>query len=248
MTTISGNTALVTGASRGFGLGIATALVKAGGHVVGLARDPAALAEVRSALGDGFTGVTGDATDAALAGHLLDTYRPTTLVLNAGAVPLGRPIQLHTWETFGRAWETDVKQVFSWVREALLGPLAPGSTVISFSSGAALFGSPMSGGYAGAKATVRFISQYAAAESDAGELGIRFVSVLPKLTPNTAAGAAGARAYARRAGLDLDSYIRQLGPTLTAEDVGAMIAELAADDDRTARAYLAGPDGLTSLD
>jgi hypothetical protein len=35
-------------------------------------------------------------------------------------------------------------------REALLAPLAPGSTVISLSSGAALCGSPLSGGYAGA--------------------------------------------------------------------------------------------------
>jgi hypothetical protein len=33
--------------------------------------------------------------------------------------------------------------------------------VLTISSGAALRGSPLSGGYAGAKATVRFISAYA---------------------------------------------------------------------------------------
>lgn len=58
--------------------------------------------------------------------------------------------------------------MFEWVREALLAPLAPGSTVITMSSGAALAGSPLSGGYAGAKAAIRFPTSYAAAESGWG--------------------------------------------------------------------------------
>ncbi len=40
-TGIAGATALVTGASRGFGRGIATALSQAGAQVAGVARDPA---------------------------------------------------------------------------------------------------------------------------------------------------------------------------------------------------------------
>ncbi len=67
-------------------------------------------------------------------------------------------------------------------REALLLPLEPGSAVIAFSSGAAVNGSPISGGYAGAKATMRFIASYAASESGRNALGIRFTSVLPQLT------------------------------------------------------------------
>lgn len=46
---LAGATALVTGASRGFGQGIATAL--SGAHVVGVARDPAPLEELRAQLG-----------------------------------------------------------------------------------------------------------------------------------------------------------------------------------------------------
>src|SRR5262245_63821858 len=42
---LSGTTALVTGASRGFGCGIAAALSKAGAQVVGVARDRARLEE-----------------------------------------------------------------------------------------------------------------------------------------------------------------------------------------------------------
>ena len=40
---LAGATALVTGASRGFGRGIATALNRAGAQVVGVARDRDAL-------------------------------------------------------------------------------------------------------------------------------------------------------------------------------------------------------------
>ena len=123
-----------------------------------------------------------------LAGQLIDAYRPGMLVLNAGAFPLPRPLHQHTWQTFSRNWEVDVQHAFHWVREALLRPLEPGSTVIAVSSGAALRGSPLSGGYAGAKATIRFLAAYAADESHRDGLGIRFSAVLPQLTPATGLG------------------------------------------------------------
>jgi NADP-dependent 3-hydroxy acid dehydrogenase YdfG len=82
---IAGATALVTGASRGFGRGIATALSEAGARVVGVARDRAPLEELRAELGASFTAVSADAADPTVAGQLIDTYRPAILVLNAGA-------------------------------------------------------------------------------------------------------------------------------------------------------------------
>jgi NADP-dependent 3-hydroxy acid dehydrogenase YdfG len=144
---------------------------------------------VRAQLGNTFTPVVADAADPVVAGQLIDAYQPRTLVLNAGASPLARPIHQHTWETFSRNWHVDVQQVFNWTREALLHPLAPGSAVIAFSSGAAVKGSPLSGGYAGAKAAVRFVSSYAAEESERDALGIKFAAVLPQLTPETDLGA-----------------------------------------------------------
>ena len=66
-----------------------------------------------------------------------------------------RPLQYQTWETFSVNWHTDVKIAFTWLREALLKPLPPGSRVVVVSSGAAINGSPASGGYAGSKATQR---------------------------------------------------------------------------------------------
>ena len=199
---IAGVTALVTGASRGFGRGVATALSRAGAQVVGVARDCAPLEELRAELGGAFTAVPADAADPVVAGQLIDTYRPAILVLNAGATPLPRPVQHHTWQTFSRNWEVDVAHVFHWTREALLTPLAPGSTVVTLSSGAALRGSPLSGGYAGAKAAIRWLTTYAAEESGRDKLGIRFVSLLPQLTPATALGAVFAAAYAARQDTD----------------------------------------------
>jgi NAD(P)-dependent dehydrogenase (short-subunit alcohol dehydrogenase family) len=244
---LSGTTALVTGASRGFGRAIAVALSSRGAHVAGVARDPGRLEELRAQLGGTFTPVAADAADPVVAAQLLDKYRPRTLVLNAGATPLTRPIHRQTWQTFSRNWEVDVQHVFNWTREALLLPLEPGSVVIAISSGAAVNGSPLSGGYAGAKATIRHIASYAADESGRSGLGIRFTSVLPQLTPETELGAAAVAAYAARQGTGIPAFLDRLGPPLTPEQVGAAIADIAAGpaDDRDA--YLLTSAGLSPV-
>ena len=244
---LSGTTALVTGASRGFGRAIAVALHEAGADVVAVARNAEQLSQLRSELGGSLAIESADVADPVVAGSLLERYRPKTLVLNAGAPPLMRPLQHQTWQTFSRNWEVDVAQAFHWIREALLLPLAPQSTVIAMSSGAALFGSPLSGGYAGAKAAIRFIAAYAAEESVRAQLGIRFVSVLPKLTPATDLGSAAVAAYARRSGIDVDEFVRQMGPTIGPEHAGKHIADLASSTDQEPGAYLLTPDGLSSV-
>jgi NADP-dependent 3-hydroxy acid dehydrogenase YdfG len=219
-------TALVTGASRGFGRAIAIALATHGAHVVGVARDRDRLEEVHAQLGGTFTPVAADAADPVVAGLLLDKYRPRTLILNAGAAPLTRPIHRQTWATFSRNWEVDVQHAFNWTREALLLPLEPGSVVIAMSSGAAVKGSPVSGGYAGAKATIRFIASYAAAESRRSTLGITFTAVLPQLTGETDLGATAVAAYAARQGVDVPASLDGLGPALTPEQVGTAIVDI----------------------
>jgi NAD(P)-dependent dehydrogenase (short-subunit alcohol dehydrogenase family) len=240
---IAGATALVTGASRGFGRGIATALSRAGAQVVGVARDRGPLDALRAELGGSLTAVAADAADPNVAGQLIDAHKPRILVLNAGATPLPRPIQHHTWETFSRNWDVDVRHVFHWTRETLLAPLAPGSIVIALSSGAALRGSPLSGGYAGAKAAIRWLTAYAAQESGREGLGIRFVSLLPQLTPATELGAVFAAAYADRAGGPAGGQ----GPALTPERVGQAVTELVTGSDSGQDAFLLTAAGLSPL-
>lgn len=224
---LAGTTAIVTGASRGFGRAIATALAGAGAQVVGVARGRARLDELRDELGETFTPVAADAADPEVAERLINEHRPRTLVLCAGASPAMSPLQDQTWEGFSQNWNVDVAQAFHWSRLALRGALAAGSSVIAMSSGAAVNGSPLSGGYAGAKAAVKFVADYAAIESERAGLGIRFVSVLPRLTPATDLGAKAVAAYADRQGVDVATFVNAGGPALTAEQVGRSVVDLA---------------------
>ncbi|WP_431958723.1 SDR family oxidoreductase [Nocardia lijiangensis] len=244
---LEGTTAIVTGASRGFGRGIARALSAAGAHVVGVARTSAPLDAVRDELGATFTAVAADAADPVTASRLLNEHRPRTVVLCAGAAPRMSPLQDQTWETFSQNWNVDVAQAFHWTREALRRPLAPGSSVIAISSGAAINGSPLSGGYAGAKATVKLIATYAAVESERAGLGIRFVSVLPQLTPATDLGAAAVAAYAERQGVDVDTFVRSSGPALTPEQVGKSVLEIATAERPVHHANLLTSAGISPL-
>ena len=244
---LAGTTAIVTGASRGFGRGIASALAAAGADVVGVARTSADLDDVHDRLGDRFTAVTADAADPATGPRLIDEYRPRTVVLAAGAAPTMSPLHEQTWESFSQNWNADVAQAFHWIRHALRRPLAPGSAVIAISSGAAIKGSPLSGGYAGAKATVRLIADYAAMESERAALGISFVSVLPNLTPATDLGAKAVAAYAKRQGVDVDTFVQSLLPALTAEQVGKSVLEIATGLQRGHRAYTLTSAGLSPL-
>ncbi|OBF47529.1 short-chain dehydrogenase [Mycobacterium sp. 852002-50816_SCH5313054-b] len=246
MNNLSGKTALVVGASRGLGRGIALATATAGASVIAVSRSATTFPEPDGA--GSVQAIVADAADASVPGSLLDRYDPDLLVLVAGATPLIRPLQHHTWETFSANWNTDVRIAFHWLREALLKPLRPGSTVVVVSSGAALAGSPLSGGYAGAKATQRFISGYAQDEADRAGLGITFTAVLPRITPLTDLGRPAVRAYAARNGQSEEEYVRQLGEPVSPGSAGAAVVELArADTAGVAPGYLLTGAGLQKL-
>lgn len=225
MNNLTGQTALVVGASRGLGRGIATAASEAGAAVIAVSRTATTFPEPAGDAG-GIQAVRADAADPSVAGDLVDRYEPQILVLVAGATPLIRPLQHQTWETFSANWNTDVRIAFHWLREALLKPLRPGSRVVVVSSGAALAGSPLSGGYAGAKATQRFLTAYAQEESDRADLGITFTALLPRITPLTELGRPAVRAYAARSGQSEEDYVKQLGEPLTPQAAGASVVEL----------------------
>jgi NAD(P)-dependent dehydrogenase (short-subunit alcohol dehydrogenase family) len=244
---LSGRTTIVVGASRGLGRGIATAFAEAGARVVAVARTAPPFAG--PAKGGGTIQLeVADASDPTVAGSLLDRYEPEVLILVAGASPLVRPLQHHTWETFSVNWHTDVRIAFHWLREVLLKPLRPGSRVVVISSGAALAGSPLSGGYAGAKATQRFITGYAQDEAKRAGLGITFTAVLPRLTPLTDLGRPAVRAYAARSGQSEEEYLGQFGEPLSPELAGAAMVELVrADAASVSPGYLLAGDGLQKL-
>jgi NAD(P)-dependent dehydrogenase (short-subunit alcohol dehydrogenase family) len=247
MSDLSDRTTVVVGASRGLGRGIASAFAEAGAPVVAVARSGPALAELATTNANIRTEVA-DAADATVAGSLLDRHEPEVVILVAGASPLMRPLQHQTWETFSVNWHTDVRIAFHWLREALLKPLPPGSRVVVVSSGAAVAGSPLSGGYAGAKATQRFITGYAQNEANRAGLGITFTAVLPRITPLTDLGRPAVRAYAARSGQSEEEYLEQMGEPLSPEAAGAALLELVRADAATvAPGYLLTGAGLQKL-
>jgi NAD(P)-dependent dehydrogenase (short-subunit alcohol dehydrogenase family) len=216
------------GASRGLGRGIATEFARAGAPVIALARTAAPV--VDPAGGGRIQHEVADAADARVAASLLDRYEPEVIVLVAGASPLLRPLQHQTWEAFSVNWHVDVRIAFHWLREALLKPLRPGSWVIVISSGAALQGSSLSGGYAGAKATQRFITAYAQEESNRAGLDITFTAVLPRITPLTDLGRPAVAAHAARSAQTEQEYLHQFGEPLTPEVAGAALVQLVQDE------------------
>jgi len=88
--TYKSQTAIVTGASRGLGRGIAQALAAKKIRVVALALDAERLAPVARELGAEM--VVADVADSAISGRLLQELQPDLLVLCAGALPLLRPL------------------------------------------------------------------------------------------------------------------------------------------------------------
>jgi NAD(P)-dependent dehydrogenase (short-subunit alcohol dehydrogenase family) len=244
MSDLSGRTTIVVGASRGLGHGIATAFAAAGAPVVAVSRTAAEFAGSAGTIQP----EVADAGDATVAAGLLDRCEPEIVILVAGASPHLRPLQEQTWETFSVNWETDVRITFHWLREALLKPLRPGSRVVVISSGAALAGSPLSGGYTGAKATQRFITAYAQEEADRAGLDITFTAILPRFAPATGVGKPAVQAYAARAGQSVEDYLQPMGPLVTPELAGTALLELVQSDAAdVAPAYLLTGAGLQQL-
>ena len=240
---------VVTGGSRGLGLGLVEALVAHGAHVTVVARDADALGIVRARLG--VATISADVTDETAAHRILSQVRPDILALNAGAKPrMGRLDQL-SWADFAATWETDVKAGLYWLQAALNLPLKPGSRVLVGSSGAAQNGSPLSGGYGGAKRMLWFMAQYANGVSKQKVLGIRFQTIVPlQIVGDTGVGDAGANAYARAMGLGSEEFLARYGAPMPPRQFGDHLVAV-LDDPQYATGFafgLKGDTGITVLE
>jgi NAD(P)-dependent dehydrogenase (short-subunit alcohol dehydrogenase family) len=240
---------VVTGGSRGLGLGLVEALVAHGARVTVVARGADALDSVRARLG--VAAICADVTDQAAAHRILAEIRPDILALNAGATPrMGRLDQL-SWADFSVPWETDVKAGLYWLQAALNLPLKPGSRVLVGSSGAAQNGSPLSGGYAGAKRMLWIMAKYANGVSAQKDLGIRFQAIVPQqMIGGTGVGDEGATAYARAMGIKPEEFLARFGAPLPPRTFGENVVSV-LDDPKYAEGFafgLKGDTGVTMLE
>jgi NAD(P)-dependent dehydrogenase (short-subunit alcohol dehydrogenase family) len=240
---------VVTGGSRGLGLGLVEALVARGARVTVVARDADALESISARLG--VATISADVTDQTAAHRILAEVSPDILVLNAGAKPPMARLDEVSWADFTATWETDVKAGLYWLQAALNLPLKPGSRVLVGSSGAAVNGSPMSGGYAGAKRMLWFMAKYANGVAEQKGLGIRFQAIVPQqMIGGTGVGDAGADAYARAAGIETEAFLARFGAPMPPREFGEKVVSV-LDDPKYADGFafgLKGDTGITVLE
>lgn len=219
MANLHGKQIAIVGGSEGIGREMVSAAFGAGARTLAIARRAAPL----DALAKAYPGVltlSADAADEAAPDRVLDIFVPDVLVLCGGATPHMDSIQSQSWTTFSRNWDNDVHATFNFLKAALNKPLRPGSAVVVVSSGAALGGSPRSGGYAGAKRTQMFLTEYAQEESERLGLGIRFHCIVPmNIMPETGLGKTAVEGYARYRGMTEAQFMARFENPKTPADI-----------------------------
>lgn len=244
MFSLAGKNVVVIGGSRGVGRQIVKSAHRSGARVLAVARQQATLRALEQDI-SGVRVLALDATDEGAPAKVFGTLEPDILVLCAGAFPPAAPFQRQSWQEFAVNWEADVRMTFHFCKAALSRPLAAGASVIVISSGAALAGSPNSGGYAGAKRTQLFLANYAQKESDRLGLGLRFSALAPRMVPGTELGKHAVEGYARYLGISAADFVRGMAAPPTPSDVAAGVIELAADPDRAkGNVFIVSGDGL----
>jgi NAD(P)-dependent dehydrogenase (short-subunit alcohol dehydrogenase family) len=237
----------VIGGSRGVGRKIVEAGIRNGARVLAVARQEAPLRQLAQEV-PGAEIMPLDATDEGAPAKLFGMMQPDILVLTAGVFPPAGPLHEQNWRQFAVNWENDVKIAFHFFKAALSRPLPPGSSVVLVSSGAAIGGSPNSGGYAGAKRTQIFMANYSQKESDRLKLGLHFTTLAPRIMPDTALGQHAVAAYSRYLGISEADFIGSMAAPPSAADVATGVIEVVTDPDRSrGKVFVVSGNGLEAV-
>jgi len=162
---LTGRTAIVTGASRGIGLAIARAFVDAGAHVALVARSEHALRDVARHLGPRASVIACDVTDADAIASAVDRMQrefrgaPEIVVNNAGAFELA-PIERTDPAMFATTLDTNLVAPFLFVRAFLPAMRVRGSGhIVTIGSIADRAVFPENAAYAASKHGVRALHE-----------------------------------------------------------------------------------------
>ncbi len=224
-----GKVAVVTGASRGIGLGIAERLVADGAKVCITARKQEALDETVTGLGgpDHAIAISGAADDIE---HQGDVIKATIeafgsvdlLVNNAGINPVYGPLLDLDLDAARKIIEVNCLAALSWVQQAHRAWMgAHGGSVVNVSSVAGLLPAPGIGFYGTSKAMLSHLTQELAVELGPG---IRVNAVAPAVVKTRFASAL----YEGREDEVAATYpLKRLG---VPGDVGSVVAFLLSED------------------
>ena len=238
---LDGKIALITGAARGIGAGIAQAFANEGARVWVTDIDLPGAQLVAGELGAGHRAASLDVGDegqwTAVVDELLDAEgRLDILVNNAGITGFEDVGAAHdpehvTLDEWHRVHRVNLDGTFLGCRQAIraMRPAKKGA-IINISSRSGLVGIPGAAAYASSKAAIRNHSKTVALWCAQQGLAIRCNSVHPAaiMTPIWEAmlGDGGDRAE-KMAGLVKDTPLRRFG---TVEEVAALVVFLASDE------------------
>ena len=234
MSKLAGKVAVVTGASKGIGAGIAKALAAQGASVVvNYASSSAGADAVVQAITDSggkAIAVKGDVSKAAdaeaLIGEAISAYgRLDILVNNAG---------VYSWEALGEITEEKFDRQFSvnvlgllFVTQAAEKHLGQGGSVINISSAITSMLPANSSVYSATKGAVDAITGVLAKEL--GPRGIRVNAILPGIVVTEGSQAAGFTGGEFETGLIAQTPLGRSGQP---DDIGDVAAFLASEDAR----------------
>ncbi len=229
MKRFEGKTAIVTGASRGIGLGIAQRLVDEGARVVITARKQEALDEAVAELGgpDVALAVSGkgdnpEHQDETIA-RTLDTFGSIDLLVNnTGINPVYGPMIELDLDAARKIFEVNVLSALSWTQKVYKAAMGEhGGAIVNVSSVGGLKPAPGIGFYGSSKAMLNHVTQELAVE-----LGpkIRVNAVAPAVVKTKFATAL----YEGKEDEVSATYpLKRLG---VPEDIGSVVAFLLSED------------------
>ena len=230
MNTLENKTAVVTGASKGIGAGIAKALAKSGAKVVvNYVSDKQGadkiVAQIQSSGGTAIS-IQADVTPTSDIKRMFEEihkeFGKIDILINNAGVYKFEPLELVTEEEFHRQFNSNVSGAIFTIQEALKYFNEMGGSIINVSSVASVKATPMSLIYTASKSAVDGITR--ALSKELGTKRIRVNSILPGPTQTEGNPVVGTA---------MEEYISgqtPLGRIGQPSDISALAVFLASDD------------------